>query len=78
MPYDAHVSDRVLFVKCTRMLENKEATEKLCSIKNEMETDKIDGVGFVENQGYEILPAEDEKDDGNKDEEATDRTDGNG
>ena len=55
-PYEDHVSDRVMFLKCTQMVPHEEAVSTLTALEKGMESDKIDGFVFVENQGFTIEP----------------------
>lgn len=48
LPYEAHKSDKVAFIKLTRNASKEEMQEWLKSIVPWMESEKIDGVTFVE------------------------------
>ncbi len=48
LPYDEHTSDHVLFLAQVRNLTDSEAQAALKIITADMESDKIDGIAFVE------------------------------
>ena len=56
--YHEHTSDKVLFLQLTQNLENKEASDLLFKVKEEiLLPEKIDGIAFVDtSEKYRILP----------------------
>ena len=48
LPHDQHTSDKVIFLSIKRNASEKEANDILQPLGKKMETDKIDGLTFVE------------------------------